>query len=91
MITTMAEPEWDEQTRAMALAYDLAPLCPACGGPAEECQDAEREFDWTTPAPVRCHRKTALLQAQGAINERDNPFPGALLWRLPELRDRSGR
>jgi hypothetical protein len=91
MTTTMAEPEWDEQTRAMAIAFDLVPLCPACGGPAEECQDPAHEFDWRVPPPVRCHRKTALLQAQSGVNERDNPFPMALLWRNAELIDRSGR
>lgn len=90
MTTTMLEPEWDEETRNLVLALDLAPLCPACGGPAELCQDAAREFDWHVPAPVRCHRKTALSQAQRAVTEQTNPIPEALLWRVV-LDDRSGR
>jgi hypothetical protein len=90
MITTMAEPEWDEQTRNQALAYELAPLCPACGGPAEECQDPEREFDWQVPPPVRCHRKTALGHAQRGVTEQSNPVPEALLWRVVS-KERSGR
>lgn len=86
MTTTMAEPEWDEDTRNLALALDRAPLCPACGGAAELCQDPATEFAWEVPQPVRCHRTTALHRVQRGYTEETNPFPEALLWRVV-LRD----
>lgn len=91
MTTTLLEPEWDEETRNLVLAFDRAPLCPACGGPAELCQDVTRQYDWKVQAPVRCHRRTALSQAQRAMTEETNPILEALLWRYPELVDRSHR
>lgn len=78
----MAEPEWDVDTRALALADDDVLLCPACGRPEHICQDAERQFNWRVPAPVRCHASTALLAAQKRVTEETNPQHQALLWRV---------
>lgn len=83
----MAEPEWDEDTRNLALAFDQVALCPKCGGPRELCHDPEHQFDWETPPPIRCHRFTALLEAQRGVDENTNPLSAALIWRLPVLRD----
>lgn len=78
----MAEPEWDAATRDLALGLDDVDLCPACGGPAFLCQDPDREFDWSVPPPVRCHRKTALARVQRGFTEQTNPIPEALTWRV---------
>lgn len=80
-MTTLAEPEWDEQTRDIALAYADVDLCPSCGGPAYLCQDPELQDQWDAPAPVRCHRTTALRRAQKGFTEKTNPVVEALIWR----------
>jgi hypothetical protein len=77
----MAEPEWDEQTRDLALAYDAVDLCPSCGGPAYLCHDPELQDRWETPPPVRCHRTTALRQVQKGFTEETNPVVDALIWK----------
>jgi hypothetical protein len=82
MTTTMAEPEWDEQTRDLALAYEQVDLCPACGRPSFICQDPEFQFDWVVLPPTRCHAKTALLAAQAQVTEATNPQVQALLWQV---------
>jgi hypothetical protein len=81
MTTTMAEPEWDEDTRNLALGLAQVDLCQSCGGPAFLCQDPVNEFHWGVPPPVRCHRTTALRLAQRKVTEETNPVPEALLWR----------
>lgn len=80
MSTTMAEPEWDEQTRETVMALEGVDLCPLCGRPSEVCQDPERQFDWAVPEPTRCHASTALMAAQRGVTEETNPQPQALLW-----------
>jgi hypothetical protein len=77
----MAEPEWDEETRSLALALDDVDLCPVCSGPAYLCQDPANEFSFHVPPPVRCHRQTALLEAQKQVTEQTNPNMAALMWR----------
>lgn len=77
----MLEPEWDEDTRTMALAYDAVEMCPRCGGPAYLCQDSANQDNWQIPAPVRCHRITALRTAQKPFTEKTNPVVEALVWR----------
>lgn len=77
----MAEPEYDEQTRALMLAHDEVNICPACGGPAYLCQDPDLQEDWQALDPVRCHKKTAILVAQSKVTEETNPQHEALLWR----------
>lgn len=76
----MAEPEWDDATRELVLAYDAMDLCQVCGRPASLCQDPERQFDWEVGAPIRCHATTALLQAQSGVSEETNPQVNALIW-----------
>lgn len=76
----MAEPEWDEQTRDIALAYSAVELCPRCGGPAYLCQDPEFQERWQAPPPIRCHRLTAIRVAQKAVTEETNPAVDALIW-----------
>lgn len=82
MTTTMAEPEWDEQTRETAMALDSVDLCPLCGRPSEVCQDPDLQDDWAVGLPVRCHASTALMQAQARVTEETNPNSGALLWNV---------
>lgn len=80
-MTTLAEPEWDESTRALVLALDTVPRCPACGGDPALCQDPARQFDWTVPDPVRCHRTTTLREAQQRFSQGvDAEHPDALMW-----------
>ena len=81
---TVTEPEWDEESRdeMLALAAWEDSRCPACGGPADECQTPEAEFRFQGAPPVRCHRKDAILRYQDKAGnyERAN----ALLWRAEE-------
>ncbi len=86
----MAEPEFDDDTRALMLAVDQVDLCPSCGGPAYLCQDPDLQFDWRVPAPVRCHATTALLAAQARVTEETNPQHAALLWRVALADDDEG-
>lgn len=79
-MTRQAEPEWDEETRNLALANDAVEICPKCGRPTFVCQDPEHQFDWKVPAPVRCHAATALLQAAQRVTEETNPQAAALVW-----------
>lgn len=77
----MAEPEWDAETRELALAYAEVDLCPVCHGPAFLCQDPELQDDWDVPPPTRCHRKTAIREKQKGMTEQTNPHLDALIWR----------
>lgn len=79
-MTTVAEPEWDAQTRDLVLAHDAVDLCPRCGGPAYLCQDPELQDRWAAAAPVRCHRITAVREAQKGVTEKTNPHVDALIW-----------
>lgn len=76
----MAEPEWDTETRDLALAYDAVHLCPVCNGPAYLCQDPELADLWGAAKPIRCHRTTALREAQKGVTEATNPIADALVW-----------
>lgn len=78
-MTTLAEPEWDAETRNLALALDQIPRCPACGGDPALCQNPANEFRWRTEPPTRCHATTVLRR-----NQQDNTseIPDALLWRV---------
>jgi len=89
-VTTMAEPEWDEATRDLALALSDVPLCPHCGGPAELCQDPERQDDYVAVDPIRCHAHTARLLKQKGYSEETNPALGALLWPVRLMTRRTG-
>lgn len=76
----MAEPEWDEATRDLALALDAVPMCPVCGGPSYLCQDVARQDDWQAGDPIRCHAQTARLQRAKGVTEETNPHTQALIF-----------
>lgn len=78
----MAEPEWDQATRDLVAAHAHVPSCPSCGGDPALCQDPARQFDWRVPDPTRCHRTTALREAQSRMREDDNPALDALIWQV---------
>jgi hypothetical protein len=86
----MLEPEWDEATRDLALALDDVERCDACGGLAWLCQSAEHAEDWEVGAPKRCHRLTALREAQKRFTEESNPHLDALIWSVG-LREEAAR
>lgn len=82
-MTRLAEPEWDQATRDLALALDAAKiehLCPICGREKSVCQSAELQDDWDVPPPTRCHATTAVRQHQKRLNEDTNPYQDALVW-----------
>jgi len=76
----MAEPEWDQATRDLVLAYAQVDLCPICGGPAYLCQDPERQDNWIGKDPIRCHAQTARLARAKNVTEATNPHMAALIW-----------
>jgi hypothetical protein len=76
----MAEPEWDDATRDLALALDAVDICPVCRGPAYLCQDPKRQDDWLAGDPVRCHAQTARLERAKRVTEETNPHTSALIW-----------
>jgi hypothetical protein len=78
--TTLAEPEWDEETRSLVLAYDAVDMCQKCGRPASICQAAEHQFDWVADDPIRCHATTAVLARQAGFSEETHPQIEALMW-----------
>lgn len=71
-------PGWtnEERTAALALAQYENELCEGCGHPLAETSLPEREFDYLTDPPIRCHRCTAIEMAQEAVQSK--PQPGAL-------------
>ena len=91
-MTSMVEPEWDEQTRALVLgdvAHD-ATLCPLCGRPKSVCQAAENADRFIGEAPVRCHATTAVLLKQKGFTEESNPGLRALLWGVRMIGEEGG-
>lgn len=82
---TTREPRFTEQDTAelLALALMREGLCPACGGPLEECTSHERTGPKFTASFVRCRRRDAISLAQNA-KERDRPE--ALVWRSTMIR-----
>lgn len=83
----MAEPEWDQETRSLALGLDSLDVCPICGGLAAECMAPEHQDDWVAEDPIRCHRETARLFKQKGYSEEANPAVAALAWPV-HLRER---
>ena len=81
-MTTSDAPEWDDDTRSLALALELYDdgCCTLCGQPSWICQATENQDSFIVPAPVRCHATTALHQAQARVTEETNPQHEALLW-----------
>lgn len=78
----MAEPEWDESTRNMALALDdcdRTQMCGVCGQPKHICQNPDYQFDWTTDPPTRCHAATAsIIQKRGFKDDPSAPIEALL-------------
>lgn len=84
--TLKADPEWDEESQALAVALAAyeADLCPGCQQPLSETTLPEREGQYVAQLAVRCHRCTA--SSIGAEKYADTPHAQALL--LPvELRE----
>lgn len=79
--TVTAEPEWDEQERDYMVALQAFEdsLCPVCGGPPEECQSPEAEWEWKGVPPTRCHRTAAILRYQEGAGKAVTQ-PRALSW-----------
>lgn len=68
-------PEWLEQDRQAALdllAWE-SQLCPGCRFPLAETTDPKNEFLYVVPHPIRCHRCTAIDQAQDRYADRPSP------------------
>ena len=86
----MAEPEWDVDTRELALALDgyESDLCPSCGRPSAVCQAPDAGF--VADLPTRCHATTALLVAQSQVSDETHPQPQALLWSVRPRDEVSG-
>lgn len=84
---TTTEVEWDEDTRAAALAlkHYQATLCPNCGQPMSVCQSADNEGMYDAGLPYRCHATTAVIDAQERMGD-DVHAPAALMF-SPTLRN----
>ena len=84
---TTTEVEWDDETRskAMALEFYRASLCPNCGLPADVCQAGANEFAFEADGPYRCHARTAVSEARARVGE-DVKAPEALMFK-PRLKD----
>lgn len=85
VVSSRAEPEWDEdqQTAVLALMFYRDGLCPKCGGPLSLCTDPANEMRYDAGLPVRCHATTARGRAAEAY--RDLPGSEALMF-VPRLR-----
>lgn len=71
--------ELDDHDRAWALAADIedaAATCPACGGPAAECQDADNQHAYVVSVR-RCYRTRAVQEA--LTKRKSDPDFGSLL------------
>lgn len=79
------EPEWDATAAGWMLALTTweATRCPACGGDRDECWPEDNRGEFKVPAPMRCHRETALAKARKTYAETEEP--SALMYRA-ELR-----
>ena len=80
----MAEAEWDDDTRALALGLaDFEDtLCPACGRPASMCQNPDNDGRFIVRDPIRCHAATALSMKTDADREKHTLAPDALLYEV---------
>lgn len=83
LVSSRAEPEWDEDERAwmLALGEYRASLCPCgCGHPMRDTISDERTGPkFHVPPPARCRARDALIQAQDAFK---NPRAEAVLWHV---------
>lgn len=77
---TTVEPEWDDESRAYAvalLAYE-ADTCPNCRAPLHETTAAENEGRYRADLPMRCHKCTAISERSEGY--RDTAHSHALLF-----------
>lgn len=81
-MSSRSEVEWDDTERAWMLALERhrrEALCECgCGFPRAVSQDPATEFAVQVPPPLRCHIRTALVEAQKGADDR--PTPEGLLW-----------
>jgi len=79
LVASRLEVEWDEQEQGwmLALAEIRDDTCRGCGGALSETTLKENEHQYQVGLPHRCHRCTALAQAQ---DKHDGPHPQALHW-----------
>lgn len=71
--------ELDDYDRAWAMGADIEPTvdkCPACGGPASECQDADNQHAYVVSVR-RCYRTRAVQEA--LTKRKGDPDFGSLL------------
>jgi hypothetical protein len=83
-MTTRAELEWDDDTRALALglaAFEDT-LCPACGRPTSVCQNPDNDGRFAVRDPIRCHVTTALSMRVDADKDKKQLAPDALLYNV---------
>lgn len=68
---TRREVEWDDDQRAMMLAYQahMADTCSGCGNTLTETTDPAAEGTYTVPLPRRCHACTPLLAKMGEYDK----------------------
>lgn len=79
---SQAEPEWDEQEQAWALAlasYEEDETCPVCGGPKAICQAPENDGRFQVPPPTRCFVATAIADAREPYG-KNAKHPQALMF-----------
>lgn len=83
---TTREPLYTEQDRAelLALGAYRDGMCPACGGPLEECTGPETRDSFFRASRVRCLRRDALSMSQNALGDVDRPE--ALVWSITKVR-----
>lgn len=83
---TRREPAYTEADRAelLALAVYREGLCPACGGPLDECTTQESMDSFYRATRVRCLRRDALSMSQAALGDIDRPE--ALVWSVSKIR-----
>lgn len=83
---TTREPLYTEQDRAELLALSVyrTGLCPACGGPLEECTSHEATGPKFRASYVRCRRRDALSMSQHAKKDMDRPE--AAVWSVTMIR-----
>jgi hypothetical protein len=84
MTTRVIDPEWDDETRSLALgmaAYEAA-LCPSCNRPESICQNPENDGRFIVRDPIRCHVTTALSLRRDADAKKTQLAPDALLYQV---------
>lgn len=85
---TRREPVWTEQDRAEVLAYQLFKdlLCPCgCGQKTEDSLSSEVSGPQFRARRVACRARMAIIDAQDAANQDQNPYAAARLWTVDKI------